>query len=143
MTIDKSGKWWRGTDAADLDAYLANYTSAFYQADRFEHSRCSCGVDRFSLEVDDTNGRVRRTCAGCRKQKFILDSVDSAEKSPDGCACSCGGGEFQLAVAFSHRRDASIKWVTVGARCTACGVLGAYAEWKIDYQPTAHLYEAV
>ena len=53
------------------------------------------------------------------------------------------GEVFQVAVAFAHREDKSLKWVTVGLRCVACGVLGAYADWKIDYEPTAHLYAAV
>jgi hypothetical protein len=43
-------------------------------------------------------------------------------------------------VAFSHRDDTSIKWITVGARCGACGILGAAADWKIDYSPSEHLY---
>jgi hypothetical protein len=27
------------------------------------------------------------------------------------------------------------KWITVGARCASCGMLGAYVDWKIDYAP--------
>lgn len=41
---------------------------------------------------------------------------------------------------FAHREDHSVKWVTVGGRCLGCGVLGAYADWKIDYDATDHLY---
>ena len=144
MTIDKSGKWWRGTTAEDIDVYLMDYTSPSYAADRFEHARCTCGEDRFSLEVDDEQGCARHTCAACRKQHFMLDSDEhSSDASLEECACPCGGENFQLAVAFAHRSDRSIKWVTIGARCTACGVLGAFADWKIDYEPADHLYRVV
>ncbi|MBN2193608.1 MAG: hypothetical protein JW751_12395 [Polyangiaceae bacterium] len=44
---------------------------------------------------------------------------------------------------FSHHDDGSIKWVTVGTRCVACGILGVPAEWKIDYEPSDHLYGQV
>ena len=30
MTIDKSGRWWRGTEPSDLDAYLVAYTADGY-----------------------------------------------------------------------------------------------------------------
>jgi hypothetical protein len=145
MTIDKSGKWWRGTTAEDLDAFLSDYTtSASYAANRFEHPRCTCGEDRFALEVDDEQGCARRTCAACGEQHFMLDSDEySSDASLEECACPCGGETFQLAVAFSHRAEGSIKWVTIGARCTACGVLGAYTDWKIDYEPAGHLYDAL
>ena len=144
MTIDKSGKRSRGTDSHDLDAYLIEFTAAAYAADRIVRARCTCGADSFSLEVDDEQGCARRTCAACRMQHFMLDSGEySADASLEECACPCGKEVFQLAIAFSHRPDGSIKWVTVGARCTACGVLGAYTDWKIDYEPADHLYEAV
>jgi len=97
MTIDKSGKWWRGTTAEDIDAYLMDYTSPSYAADRFEHARCTCGEDRFSLEVDDEQGCARRTCAACRKQHFMLDSDEhSSDASLEECACPCGGENFQF-----------------------------------------------
>ena len=54
-----------------------------------------------------------------------------------------GPKAFEIAVAFSHREDASVRWVTVGERCTKCGVLGAAVDWKIDYPPTEHLYDQV
>ena len=97
MTIDKSGKWWRGTTADDLDAFLSDYTtSASYAANRFEHPRCTCGEDRFALEVDDEQGCARRTCAACGEQHFMLDSDEySSDASLEECACPCGGETFR------------------------------------------------
>lgn len=57
--------------------------------------------------------------------------------------CPCGVKLFELAVAFSHRDDGTVKWITVGRRCVDCGILGAAVDWKIDYFPTAHLYDQV
>ena len=74
----------------------------------------------------------------------MLDGDEhSSDASLEECACPCGGENFQLAVTFAHRPDRSIKWVTIGARRTACGVLGAFTDWKIDYEPADHLYRAV
>jgi len=144
MTIDKSGEWWKGSAPPDLDEYLADYTEGSYPADRFEHARCACTCARFRLEVDDEAGCARRSCVACDKQHLMLDSGDHwSEATPEECACPCGGEVFELAVAFSHRADRSIRWVTIGARCVACGVLGAYSDWKIDYEPADHLYTSV
>ena len=50
---------------------------------------------------------------------------------------------FGIGVAFSLRDDGDVRWITVGGRCVACGGLGAYTDWKIDYSPTNHLLTAV
>lgn len=68
MTIDKSGAYWVGTEAADIDEYLRALTAEGYPADRFVHSECRCGNDRFRLHVDADEGAARRTCALCRFQ---------------------------------------------------------------------------
>jgi hypothetical protein len=40
-------------------------------------------------------------------------------------------------------RDGSIRWVYLALRCVHDGVLGVYADWKIDYSPSDHLYNQV
>ncbi|SPL94568.1 unnamed protein product [[Actinomadura] parvosata subsp. kistnae] len=42
---------------------------------------------------------------------------------------------------FALRGDGEVRWVSVGLRCLRDGSLGVYADWKIDYSPTAHLLE--
>jgi hypothetical protein len=144
MAIDKSGKWWKGSEASDLDQYLSAHTRKGYPANRFVHARCECGRDRFRLDVDDEEGCAASTCTSCGRERLMLDSVDQwADADPASCRCRCGGKEYELAVGFAHRDDGTIKWVTVGGRCTACGLLGAFADWKIDYGPADHLYAAV
>lgn len=144
MTIDKSGKYWIGSEAADLDEYLRGMTAEGYPADRFVHAKCSCGNDRFRLQVDPDEGCARRTCSRCRRNHFICDSEENwSDAEPAGIECPCGATTFQIAVAFSHREDATVKWITVGIRCAKCGIVGAPVDWKIDYSPTDHLYAQV
>jgi hypothetical protein len=144
MAIDSSGTWWIGTETADLDVYLRDFTAASYPADRFVHARCACGSDRFALAAGEDC--AQRTCVACRAAHLMLDSAeywDDAEDEPDEAACPCGAEVFELAVGFSHRDDGSLKWVSIGCRCVACGILGVYVDWKIDYGPADHLYAAV
>jgi hypothetical protein len=144
MTIDTSGTYWVGTEAADIDEYLRAFTAGSYPADRFVHSVCGCGHDRFRLQVDADEGAARRTCALCLAPHFICDSQEAWDAGePEEVVCPCGVNFFELAVAFSHRDDGTVKWLTVGLRCGGCGILGAAVDWKIDYSPASHLYDQV
>jgi hypothetical protein len=141
MTIDRAGKWWTGTDFADVAQYLREYTAAGYPADEIVQSACTCGRSVFRLEGDPDEGCVRRTCASCRAQAFIGDSGDSwDDAAPVKLACrGCRGRLFEVGVAFAKREDGEVRWITVGERCIRCGVLGSFVDWKIDYSPTDHL----
>lgn len=159
MTIDRSGANWKGTEATDLDEFLVTYSAGGYDVDHTSHSRCgNCEGTTFMLRVDDETGYADRRCLGCNQLTLILDSEDQADDaSPEECACPCGGEEFELAIGFalvdveSHNPASSepdsnatreVKWVSVGARCIRDGTLGVYTDWKIDYAPTAHLFES-
>ncbi len=144
MAIDKSGTYWVGTEAADIDQYLRELTAEGYPADRIVHATCGCGNDRFRLHADADEGCARRTCAACRSHHFICDSKEAWEAGdPKQVACPCGKKLFEIAVAFSHRKDETVKWLTIGQRCVECGVLAAAVDWKIDCSPTSHLYDQV
>jgi hypothetical protein len=39
MTIDKSEKFWKGTDAADLDEFVPAFAAGGYAVERMVHSR--------------------------------------------------------------------------------------------------------
>jgi hypothetical protein len=95
---------------------------------------------------------AQRVCVNCGAESFICDSERYwDEGKSDECGCPCGEDEFELAVGFSHvdaiteegKTFRTIKWITVGARCVKCGILGVYADWKIDYDPCDHLYGQV
>lgn len=142
--IDRSGPLWRGGSFEDLADYVREYTSASYPAGRVVQSRCSsCAATTFAMRVDDEEGCAVRRC-GCGTSAFIADSAEYADDADLGeAACPCGATTFEVGVGFSVHDDGDIRWVTVGARCVSCGGLGVYAEWKIDYSPTEHLFEAV
>jgi hypothetical protein len=151
MTIDKSGKFWKGTGAADIDEFVAAFTADGYPVERMVHSRCAdCSGTTFALRVDDEEGYADRRCISCGRVFHMLDSAEYIDDaSPEECACPCGGEEFELAVGYAMvdvvNQDGSpagreVKWVNVGARCVRDGTLGVYADWKIDYGPTDHLF---
>ncbi|GAA3526028.1 hypothetical protein [Nocardioides daeguensis] len=105
--------------------------------------RCVCSTcegDVFTLRVDDEEGCAERTCTACGAVTLMLDSVEIVEQAElRACACPCGGESFNVAVGYLVRADGDVGWVYVGARCAADGLLGVYADWKIDYGPSDHL----
>ncbi len=142
MAIDKSAS--TGTEAAAIDEYFREFTAKGYPADRIVHARCTCGSDRFHLDADSDEGCARRECSRCHRAHLVCDSDEYwTDADPESTTCPCGADVFEVAVAFSHREDRSVKWITVGTRCTTCGILGAPVDWKIDYDPTDQLYDQV
>jgi hypothetical protein len=142
VTIDKSGEFWKGTDAADIDEFVRAFTADGYPVARMVHSRCEdCSGTTFALRVDDVEGYADRRCISCGRVFHMLDSAEYIDDaSPEECACPCGGEEFELAVGYALRDGGDVRWVSVGARCIRDGTLGVYADWKIDYGPTDHLF---
>jgi Zn ribbon nucleic-acid-binding protein len=144
MALDTSGEWWRGEDYFDLSEYLAALAEgADRPVDVATQSLCACGGEAFTLATDAAHGFARRTCVACGEAAFIGDSEDVGETArPRPFACRCGADRFEVAVAFSLRpRGRDVRWITVGARCLACGILDSPAEWEVDYAPSDHLLE--
>jgi hypothetical protein len=151
MTIDKSGKFWKGTDAADLDEFVPAFAAGGYAVERMVHSRCAdCGGTTFALRMDDEEWYADRRCVACSRVVHMLDRAEYVDDAhPEECACPCGGEEFELAVGFGmvdvanaegSRVGREVKWVGIGARSACDGTLGVFADWKIDYGPTDHLF---
>jgi hypothetical protein len=145
MTIDRSGASWIGTSPADIDEYLTAFTSDGYPATRVIHASCStCQGTAFRILVDDEEGCAERICVTCKDQRLLIDSGDTVDGAElEGAECPCGGEIFNAAVGFALRDDGEVRWVHLGLRCIDDGVLGVYTDWKVDYSPTAHLFENV
>ncbi|RYE86195.1 MAG: hypothetical protein EOO75_16025 [Myxococcales bacterium] len=144
MTIDASGEYWKGTEAADLKPFLVDYEAGGYPVAEVVPAACTCGGGRFEVALSGDEQAVRRRCVSCGEEKLMLDSAEHwDDEDEDECACPCEGEVFEAAVGLARREDASIKWVSVGLRCVECGVLGVYADWKIDYSPSEHLVKQV
>ena len=146
MTIDRSGQWWTGTAPSDLDQYVAAFSAENYPARAVVHAICAwCGGTEFSIARDEEEGCAVRTCASCTQTKALLDSDEFMDDATlEDAECPCGGSTFNTAVGFAFHDDSDdVRWVYLALRCTTDGVLGCYADWKIDYSPTAHLMRAV
>jgi hypothetical protein len=142
MTIDTSGRWWIGTDYADIVEYLRALTAQSYPATEVRQARCSCGHAAFGLRVDPDEGCAERTCRACGARAFIADSADAASEAElRAVKCPCRGKDFEIGVGFAFRPEGEIRWITVGQRCTSCGVLASSVDWSIDFAPSRHLLE--
>ena len=140
MTIDKSGRYWKGSKFDDVAEYLRLLMAESYPVERAVQSSCSCGEPAFRLDYDAEEGGAKRTCARCGAERFIADSADYWEDAkPKRLKCGCGSDTFEIGVGFSMRDEREVRWVVIGARCLRCGTLGSPADWKVDYSPSAHL----
>jgi hypothetical protein len=145
MAIDKSGKWWVGSDADDLAEYLAALTASGYLATEFRVAQCACGSRVFNLAMDSDEGTAKRTCVECSQTQFICDSEEYwKDASPKKWKCfgKCKSRTANICIGFALREDQKdVRWIYVGTRCSVCGVLGCYGDWKIDFSPSLELMD--
>jgi hypothetical protein len=141
VTIDKSGSFWRGEDSADLAACIREFEAGGYRVARVNDIVCrQCQGTEVHLLVDDDEGCAVAVCAGCEFEMPLADSADHLDGADLGeCACPCGGETFAAAIGFAVFDDGDVRWISVGLRCLTDGTMGVYADWKIDYGPSAHL----
>ncbi|MBG6134410.1 hypothetical protein [Longispora fulva] len=142
MTLNKSGKMWRGEEFADLAEFIRHFQAGGYPVDTVVESTCRpCGGYSFRVALDDEEGCAQRVCVNCGVAAFIADSAEYwTEADPGECECPCGGDEFTVAVGFALRDGQDVRWISVGLRCLTDNSLGVYTDWKIDYSPTEHLF---
>src|SRR5688500_5549055 len=119
MPIDKTGEYWIGTEAADLEAYLKAFQAGGYPVVRAAYSRCRRdGSAIFTVRVDDEEGYAERRCVSCGDTVLMLDSEGYADDAtPEVAACPCGGEEFEVAVGYALYSDGGVRWVSIGLRC--------------------------
>ena len=129
----------------DLDEYLRAYTADGYPVGTIVHATCAaCGGTVFALVVDEVEGYAQCVCESCRGQLHMLDSGEyENDADPVETACPCGRESFEVAVGFSLRDGGDVRWVWIALRRVRDGVLGVYADWKIDYLPTGYLLTRV
>ncbi len=148
MTINTSGKWWVGSEAADIADYLKAYKAEGYEVQETRICKCNCGSTAFELEADRDEGCAQRTCAVCHEKHFICDSAEFWEEAqPESWKCTeCRSNACNLGVGFSlyaleEKQEPDVCWVSVGQRCTKCGALGSFVDWKVGYGPSYHLLD--
>jgi hypothetical protein len=76
-----------------------------------------------------------RVCGTCGDDHAIGDSdefLDEAELEEKECLCESPLFELTIGVAL-YADSNDVRWLYVGARCPACGVLGCYGDWKNEF----------
>src|SRR5262245_18004912 len=154
MVIRKLMTGWKGTEPSDIEEYLRALTAEGYPTDRFVHPACACGGTTLDLLAWNEDPEAtylsypKRVCVACGAERLICHAREKWMKEVEWetIACRCRKKEFDVAVGFSHRgADAGelagvVRWITVGTRCVACGLLSAPLDWKVGLARTKHLY---
>ena len=139
--IDKSGKYWHGDCANDIDEYLEAYT-ACSEIDVKPVICGSCGSDVLSMRIDANEDAIQVKCPSCGAKKVILDCEEVWEDARPRlrkCAVCKTSKEHNVRAGFLRRENGNAKWVYIGSRCANCGVLASYLDWKISYEPTEEM----
>lgn len=111
-------------------------------ADQVVLSQCACGTTTFWMQCSEEDGVALRTCTNCKGQAYIGDSDEHWADADTGDAmCPCGKKIFEIAVGYCLTDSREVSWMIVGAQCTSCEQIGVYADWSIDFEPSAFLLE--
>lgn len=139
--IDKTKKYWTGDGPEDISEYLR-----LYSGDRridIKPVLCrSCGNDCFELRVDQEQDALQVACTKCGARKILLDCAEvwqDAKPRLRRCPVCKTCKSFQVRAGFLRRENGSARWVYIGNRCTGCGTLGSFLDWKIGYEPTEQM----
>lgn len=137
MATRKKGAHHYGDTQLDLREEIARYSAKNgYPVAHFADAVCPCGGTRFGLSLDENEGAAVRRCAGCKAEHPIGDSaefLDGAEL--EECACPCGTEEFEITVGVALYEDSEdVRWLYVGCRCPACGLVAVYGDWKNEFE---------
>lgn len=136
--INTGSKYWTGDSAEDIDEYLRLY-SEDDNIDVKPVACNACGKDVFELLIDQDEDAIQVKCIECGTRKILLDCEDvweDANPKLGKCSVCKKSKHYNVRAGFCRRENGSVKWVYIGNRCTNCGTLGSYLDWKIDYEPT-------
>jgi hypothetical protein len=145
MSIDTSGKWWRGSTPEDIGEYLRALSAQGYPINEFRLSTCLCGEQKFTLEVEQDEGIAKRTCTKCHAAHFICDSAEHYQRGQRlrkyKCV-TCKSKVANVGVGYAlYEEGTAVHWLYLGNRCADCGVLGSMVDWKIAYEPSLQLLD--
>lgn len=137
MATRTKGKFRYGDEQRDIRDELLDYSVAnTYAIEHFADAACICGNKTFVLFLDDDEGAAVRVCLACEIRHFISDSEDYAEDAKlEQCECPCGKGDFEITAGVAlYGESDDVKWLYLGCRCVACGLVACYGDWKNEYE---------
>ena len=146
MTLRKKKGQDYGDEQEDIVAFLRESTANEYPAVHFAHARCdACKGRSFRVQIDDAAGVCVRTCAVCGRTHPVGDSADFLDEAElDECECPCGKETFELTVGVAlYEGSEDVRWIYIGLRCVACGLVGNYGDWKNEYDDYRELLARV
>ncbi len=124
-----------GDSQADIRESLAQYSAEQYPIHDFADAVCTCGNKTFELAVDDDEGAAIRVCAACEDVHLIGDSesyIDDADL--EACTCLCDNVIFEITAGVAlHEDSQDVRWFYIGCRCSGCGLMGCYGDWKNEF----------
>lgn len=136
--IDRSKRYWTGDSPADIDEYLRLYAEE--PGLEVKPVACrDCGGDAFEVRCDAREGVIRVKCARCGAQRLLLDGEEYRENARlrlKKCPVCRESRTFNVRAGLVRRENGDVRWVYIGNRCTGCGTLGSFLDWKVNYGPT-------
>lgn len=136
MTIDTTGKWWKGTEFADIETYLRELQPGGYPVHKIIQARCACGGTTFTLHVDQDEELAQTRCTACGKLAFVSDSEEHwSGASPRPMKCPSRHTNFEVGLGLCVRDGDNgpwVRWMSLGTRCARCGTLASPLDWKSD-----------
>ena len=143
--IDKGKRYWTGDSPEDIGEYLRLYAGE--EGLEVKPVVCrGCGGDAFEVRADTTESVFRVKCVACGAERYLLDCEEYREDARlrlQKCQVCKTGRTFHVRVGLRRREEGSVRWVYIGERCTSCGTLGSFDDWKIDYEPTDELEQNI
>ena len=136
MALQKRGQYWYGDTQADIRAELTRYGKRNgCIPSQFADAVCTCASNTFRLRLDDNEGAAVRVCSKCALVHPIGDSDEYlAEADLEDRECVCGEDLFEITVGVAlYDGSEDVKWLYLGCRCPACGLVGCYGDWKNEF----------
>jgi len=144
--MKKRGKYYYGDNQADIRTEIARYSKRnTYVATAFADAVCACGGRLFALLLDDEAGVAVRRCVACSASHPMADGAEFLEDATlEECACPCEAERFELTVGVAlYAESQAVRWLYVGCRCPACGLVAVYGDWKNEHDDAAALLAMV
>jgi len=142
MSIDRSGKWWKGSSEADALEYLNALKPAGYPVDEVLPQQCECGSSTFRVYRSNEDELSYLVCTACKTKTFVTDS----EEHDDGqkyelTKCPCKSTAARVFLGVQSIADKSVaNWISIGVICAKCGILRMPLDWEFDTEKSEESY---